>query len=107
MDEFISYMDVSNGSTKMFCKRKHYQNKIKELITTQTESYLKKLQEGNQVIGIDTEYYFNTGGKNKGQDFWVNFDWETAKKTGRHSFFAKTRTRRNKNLGLNGHINMV
>jgi len=81
MDEFVSYLDVSNDQQNVL-QTQTLSNKIKELTKVQTDSYLNKLQKGNQIIGIDTEYYFNTGGKKPYQDAYVNIDWENAKKYG-------------------------
>lgn len=80
MDEFVSYLDVSNNQQNVL-QTQTLSNKIKELTKIQTDSYLDRLQEGNKIIGIDTDYYFNTDGKHKkDQIFIVNLDWEKAKK---------------------------
>jgi len=81
MDEFVSYLDVLNDQQNVL-QTQTLSNKIKELTKVQTDSYLDKLKKGNQIIGIDTEYYFNTGGKKPYQDAYVNIDWENAKKYG-------------------------
>lgn len=84
MDEFVSYLDVSNDQQNVL-QTQTLSNKIKELTQTQTDTYLNKLKEGNNIIGIDADYYFQ--GK---QGESVNADWEEAKEGSSKNVYGKT-----------------
>ena len=90
MNEFVSYVDVSNDEQNIL-QTQTVSNKLKELSLIQSRSFLNRLQKGTNVVGFDSNYYFNPE-NNPEQQEQVKADWDTAK--------AKGNTKvKNKNTG--------